>query len=171
MGQYFKFNNITRNMVSEIPLPQNGGLTWIKGLDRYSPTEINEIFDYAIKHNNWQHSDDVIAIGDYGDVVRRSGWEVESNHGTIDLPTLRRVRSEGEAAGRNDGIVIGTMQTLRRMTLRALDWNFRPSASQYQAIEKRLAAIQDVDQLEGLFASVMRSKDVDEFLSLFPQKD
>lgn len=170
MGQYFKFNNITRNEESQLPLPYNFGLTWIKGLDRYySPTEINEIFDYVIKNNNWQESDEILAIGDYGDVVRRPGGQVESNNGTVDLPTLRRVRNEGVEAGRKEGIVIGTVQTLRRMTLRALDWNFRPSATTYQSVEKQLNAIQEAEALEALFAGVMRSTNLAEFLTLLPE--
>jgi len=171
MGQYFKFNNITRNEESQLPLPYNFGLTWIKGLDRYySPTEVNEIFDYVIKNNNWQESDEILAIGDYGDVVRRPGIEVEANNGAIDLPTLQRVRKEGIEVGRREGIVIGTAQTLRRMTLRALDWNFRPSATTYQTVEKRLNTLQEAEQLEALFAGVMRSANLDEFLTLLPEQ-
>ena len=63
------------------------------------------------------------------------------------------------------------MQTPQCTILKAVDWNFRASATTYQTIEKRLTAIQEPEQLEALFSGVMRSKEIDEFLGLLPKNN
>lgn len=68
MGQYFKFTNTTKGEESNIPLPFNFGLPWAKNLGAASQEELKEIFDFVVKNNNWEASDEVIATGDYGDV-------------------------------------------------------------------------------------------------------
>lgn len=69
MGQYFKFVNATQQTESSVPLPFNFGLPWAKNLERESPDKIEEIFDFVVQNNNWVATDQVIALGDYGDIV------------------------------------------------------------------------------------------------------
>ncbi|MGI8786184.1 MAG: hypothetical protein ACR2HG_00295 [Pyrinomonadaceae bacterium] len=56
---------------SEIPLPFNFGLTWAKSLEKFSDKELEEIFDFVIKENNWKETDEVIALGEYGLQISR----------------------------------------------------------------------------------------------------
>ncbi|MBF2062903.1 MAG: hypothetical protein IGS39_00480 [Calothrix sp. C42_A2020_038] len=69
MGQYYKFVNTTQQKESTISLPFNFGLSWAKSLENYSEEELKEKFDYVIQHNNWSQDDEVIAIGDYGNIL------------------------------------------------------------------------------------------------------
>lgn len=69
MGQYYKFVNTTTQQESTISLPFNFGLSWAKSLERLSDEELKEKFDYVIEHNNWRQEDEVIAIGDYGNII------------------------------------------------------------------------------------------------------
>jgi len=71
MRQYFTFVNATKRNESNAPLPFNFGVGWAKNLNRSSHEDLSEIFDFVIKANNWEESDEVIAIGDYGDIVYR----------------------------------------------------------------------------------------------------
>jgi hypothetical protein len=71
MGQYFKFVNTTKQQESNISLPFNFGLSWTKNLNNCDEKEIAEIFEFVIKGNDWDEEDEVIAIGDYGDIVYR----------------------------------------------------------------------------------------------------
>jgi len=34
--------------------------------------ELKEIFDYVMKNNNWAEADEVLAIGDYGNIIYHS---------------------------------------------------------------------------------------------------
>jgi hypothetical protein len=69
MGQYYRFINTTQRKESTISLPFNFGLSWAKNLERFSSAELKEKFDYVITNNNWSQDDEVIAIGDYGNVL------------------------------------------------------------------------------------------------------
>ncbi|GJD16540.1 hypothetical protein RIVM261_014960 [Rivularia sp. IAM M-261] len=69
MGQYYKFVNTTTQQESTISLPFNFGLSWAKSLERLSDEELKEKFNYVIEHNNWRQEDEVIAIGDYGNII------------------------------------------------------------------------------------------------------
>ncbi len=69
MGQYYKFVNTTKEEESDIPLPFNFGLSWAKNLRNNSQDELKEIFDFVVKNNDWEETDQVIAIGDYGDII------------------------------------------------------------------------------------------------------
>jgi hypothetical protein len=69
MGQYFKFVNTTKQEESSIALPFNFGLSWGKGLERLSQQDLKKQFDYVIDHNQWSQADEVIAIGDYGEIL------------------------------------------------------------------------------------------------------
>jgi hypothetical protein len=69
MGQYYKFINTSRQQESTISLPFNFGLSWAKSLERLSQEELKEKFDYVIQNNNWRQEDEVIAIGDYGNII------------------------------------------------------------------------------------------------------
>lgn len=69
MGQYYKFVNTTKQQESTISLPFNFGLSWAKSLERLSDEELKDKFDYVIKNNNWDQDDEVIAIGDYGNII------------------------------------------------------------------------------------------------------
>jgi len=70
MGQYYRFINVDRNnQASEIPLPFNFGLPWAKSLERLTPEELKEKFDFVIQGNGWEKTDKIIAIGDYGDII------------------------------------------------------------------------------------------------------
>ncbi len=69
MGQYYKFVNTTKQQESSISLPFNFGLPYAKSLERYSQEELKEKFDYVMKNNSWSDLDEVIAIGDYGNIL------------------------------------------------------------------------------------------------------
>lgn len=69
MGQYYKFVNTTKKEESNISLPFNFGLSWAKSLEYFSEEDLKEKFDYVIQHNNWSQDDEVIAIGDYGNIL------------------------------------------------------------------------------------------------------
>jgi len=69
MGQYYKFVNATKKTESDIPLPFNFNLPWAKNLEQVSHDELKEIFDYVMKNNNWAETDEVLAIGDYGNII------------------------------------------------------------------------------------------------------
>jgi hypothetical protein len=69
MGQYFKFTNTTTGEESKIPLPFNFGLPWAKNLVTASQEEIKEVFDFVVKNNNWEETDEVIVTGDYGETI------------------------------------------------------------------------------------------------------
>ncbi|MBR8839738.1 MAG: hypothetical protein DSM106950_38505 [Stigonema ocellatum SAG 48.90 = DSM 106950] len=69
MGQYYKFINTTKKLESTISLPFNFGLSWAKNLESYSQEELKDKFDYIRKNNNWSDEDEVIAIGDYGNIL------------------------------------------------------------------------------------------------------
>ncbi|MUG96331.1 hypothetical protein F7734_29920 [Scytonema sp. UIC 10036] len=69
MGQYYKFINTTKKVESTIPLPFNFGMPWAKSLESYSQEELKEKFDYVKINNNWSENDEVIAVGDYGNIV------------------------------------------------------------------------------------------------------
>lgn len=69
MGQYYKFVNVTKKAESNIPLPFNFRLPWAKNLEQVSHEKLKEIFDYVVKNNNWAETDEVMAIGDYGNTV------------------------------------------------------------------------------------------------------
>ncbi len=69
MGQYYKFINTTKQLESTIPLPFNFTMPWAKNLEAYSQEELKDKFDYVRKNNNWSEQDEVIAIGDYGNIL------------------------------------------------------------------------------------------------------
>jgi hypothetical protein len=69
MGQYYKFINTTKEQESTISLPFNFGLSWAKNLESYSQEELKDKFDYVIRNNNWGENDEVIAVGDYGNIL------------------------------------------------------------------------------------------------------
>jgi type I restriction-modification system DNA methylase subunit len=73
MGQYYKFVNTTQQKESTVSLPFNFGLSWGKNLERLSEEELKEKFDYVIENNNWSKDDEVIAIGDYGNILYYPG--------------------------------------------------------------------------------------------------
>ncbi len=67
----FVFVNKTTEKQSEIPLPFNFGLTWAKSLENFSDEELEEAFDFVIKHNQWKETDKIIALGEYGVLISR----------------------------------------------------------------------------------------------------
>lgn len=69
MGQYYKFINTTQEQESSISLPFNFGLSWAKSLEYMSDEELKEKFDYVMKNNNWNQDDEIIAVGDYGNII------------------------------------------------------------------------------------------------------
>lgn len=69
MGQYYKFINTTQKVESTISLTFNFGMPWAKNLESYSQEELKEKFDYVKNNNNWSDQDEVIAVGDYGNIV------------------------------------------------------------------------------------------------------
>lgn len=70
MGQYYRFVNKTREEESQISLPFNFGLPYAKSLEHYSADELQAMFRFVVKHNaHWQEQDEVVAIGDYGNVI------------------------------------------------------------------------------------------------------
>ncbi|MGI2909135.1 hypothetical protein [Tolypothrix sp. VBCCA 56010] len=69
MGQYYKFINTTKQIESIVSLPFNFGLPWAKNLESYSQEELKEKFEYVRKNNNWSENDEVIALGDYGNIL------------------------------------------------------------------------------------------------------
>ena len=71
MGQMFIFVNKTTEKQSEIPLPFNFGLTWAKSLENFSDEEMEEAFNFVIKQNNWNETDEIIALGEYGTSISR----------------------------------------------------------------------------------------------------
>lgn len=71
MGQYFRFVNATKRTESRTSLSSNFGLSWGKNLHRIYDERLDEIFDSAIKANNWEETDAIIAVGDDGDIVYR----------------------------------------------------------------------------------------------------
>lgn len=85
MGQYYKFINKTRKEESQISLPFNFGMPWAKSLERYDDEERLAMFRFVAKNNEgWSEDDDLVAVGDYGDVIRykdirirdkKFGWE------------------------------------------------------------------------------------------------
>lgn len=68
MGQYYKFINATQQEESTIALPFNFGLPWAKSLESFTEEELKEKFEYVIANNNWSETDELIAVGDYGDI-------------------------------------------------------------------------------------------------------
>jgi hypothetical protein len=69
MGQYYRFINRTKDQESNIPLPFNFGLPWAKALEYDSGEELREKFDFVIKGNHWEKTDEIAAVGDYGNVI------------------------------------------------------------------------------------------------------
>lgn len=72
MGQYFHFYNVTRKQKNVKPIAANGGLTWVAKLDYYNDPYIIEIFREIIANNEWDVTDTVQAVGDYGSRVTYS---------------------------------------------------------------------------------------------------
>jgi hypothetical protein len=84
MGQYYKFINRTRKEESQISLPFNFGMPYAKSLESYDNKEVEAMFRFVAKHNEgWTEADELVAIGDYGDVIEyheiksedEFGWE------------------------------------------------------------------------------------------------
>lgn len=70
MGQYFYFTNITTGQSNNFGSSWNGGLLWVKGLSQfYNTDEVRAIFEEIIDLNSWKHTDEIKALGDYGDLV------------------------------------------------------------------------------------------------------
>jgi hypothetical protein len=69
MGQYYKFVNTTKQQESQVALPFNFGLSWAKNLENYSQEELKEKFEFVRQQNNWDPEDQIIAIGDYGNII------------------------------------------------------------------------------------------------------
>ncbi len=70
MGQYYQFVNRTRQEVSQISLPFNFRMPYAKSLERYDSQEVEAMFRFVIKHNaEWCADDELIAEGDYGEVI------------------------------------------------------------------------------------------------------
>ena len=69
MGQYYRFVNKTKDRESEIPLPFNFGLPWAKAMEYDSAEELRKKFDFVIHGNQWEKTDEVVAVGDYGNVI------------------------------------------------------------------------------------------------------
>ncbi len=72
MGQYYRFVNATKKTESNVSLPFNFNMPWAKNLEQVSNERLKEIFDYVMKNNNWAETDEVLAIGDYGNIIYRS---------------------------------------------------------------------------------------------------
>ena len=71
MAQYYQFINRTRHEVSQISLPFNFGLPYAKSLERYDSEEVAAMFRYVAQHNaDWTDEDDLVAEGDYGEIVQ-----------------------------------------------------------------------------------------------------
>ena len=85
MAQYYQFINRTRQEVSQISLPFNFGLPYAKSLERYDSEQVAAMFRYVAQNNaDWTAEDDLVAEGDYGEVVefdraqpigQAFGWE------------------------------------------------------------------------------------------------
>jgi hypothetical protein len=69
MGQYYRFLNTTKETESEIGLPFNFNLPWAKNLNDCSREELEKIFEFVRKGNDWPKTDKVMAMGDYGDII------------------------------------------------------------------------------------------------------
>ena len=79
MGQYYKFINKTRKEESQISLPFNFGMPYAKSLERYDNEEIAAMFCFVIQHNDrWQEEDELVAEGDYGEVIKYENIRSES---------------------------------------------------------------------------------------------
>ncbi len=78
MGEYFKYHNVTKDVISEVSLPFNFAMPWAKDLHRYTTEENKEFFQYVIDNNDWNDTDKIVAVGDYGTIVddpRDKEWE------------------------------------------------------------------------------------------------
>ena len=63
--------NATRRTESKASISSNFGLSWAKNLHRIYDERLDEIFDLVIQANDWEETDEIIAIGDEGAVVYR----------------------------------------------------------------------------------------------------
>ena len=71
MAQYYHFVNRTRQEVSQISLPFNFSLPHAKSLERCDSETVAAMFRYVTQHNaKWTIEDDLVAEGDYGEVVQ-----------------------------------------------------------------------------------------------------
>ena len=70
MGQYFYFYNRTIGEDGQYPCSYNFGLKWAKSMTKMDDDKIFDIFVEQIKGNDWYVNDDIIAAGDYGDILK-----------------------------------------------------------------------------------------------------
>ncbi len=69
MGRYYRFINVTKQEESTVSLPFNFGLSWAKSLENEPQASLKEKFDFVIEQNRWDVNDQVMALGDYGNVI------------------------------------------------------------------------------------------------------
>lgn len=74
MGQYFYFSNKTIGLGNKKGIPQNGDLMWMPKLNSLDPDFVKEVFETVIRLNEWSTDDNIVAMGDGGDVVKWSDY-------------------------------------------------------------------------------------------------
>ncbi|MEN8221528.1 MAG: hypothetical protein ABFS56_35340 [Pseudomonadota bacterium] len=73
MGQYYKFVNKSKKEESQISLPFNFLMPYAKSLESYDDKEVEAMFRFVAKNNEgWDENDDLVAVGDYGTVIKYS---------------------------------------------------------------------------------------------------
>jgi hypothetical protein len=72
MSQYFHFYNVTRKQWNVKPIAASGGFNWVAKLNYYDAGYIIDIFRGIIANNEWDVTDTVEAVGDYGTRVTYS---------------------------------------------------------------------------------------------------
>jgi hypothetical protein len=70
MGQFFEFANRTRRSKNRHGIPQNNNATWYPKFDYADLRTVIEVFETVIHLNGWLYSDDVVAIGDNGAIIK-----------------------------------------------------------------------------------------------------
>ena len=97
----------------------------------------------------------LVALMDDEEVLAMVEKLIEKDGLLMDTPFLRRIRGEGR--------IEGSLTAYQRNILNALVLRFDPPASVYQQMEKRLSAIADESQLEGLFTAAIQSETMADF--------
>lgn len=69
MGQYYRYVNATRQQESQVSLPFNFGMPYDKSLERLSSEDVKKHFDFVVEQNGWSEEDEILAIGDYENII------------------------------------------------------------------------------------------------------
>lgn len=75
----YEFINLDTNEISNKPLPNFYGNSWISNFDKLSYIKKYKIFKLIKNINNWNKNDNVIARGYNGGVIRQFSSNIFSN--------------------------------------------------------------------------------------------